>query len=197
MFLLQLLPWGHTTWSWPERHTPSGGCDVSQVYMEGGGCEPARSKWWSEVTVNISVVDCYYNWHYTILFFPSHIIESIHSHFPVYSLMIKCHIYINASSSFTSHNSSAPPQKLVQCHLEVLWGFKRNQVREELQQEHQRFLTGGMATTATTKTHLKCRKSKVISVNIIHFKLECAIFNSEQHKHHHYYESLMSFWCDH
>lgn len=39
-------------------------------------------------------------------------------------------------------------------HLEVLWGFKGHQVRQELQQEHQRLLTGCMIATAASERHL-------------------------------------------
>lgn len=46
-------------------------------------------------------------------------------------------------------------RKYTDCHLEVLWGFKGHQVREELQQKHQRFLTVGMVAVASTKRHLK------------------------------------------
>lgn len=43
-------------------------------------------------------------------------------------------------------------------HLQVLRGFKWHQVRKELQQKHQRFLTVCMVATASTERYLKSQR---------------------------------------
>jgi len=49
-------------------------------------------------------------------------------------------------------------------HLEVLWGFKGHQVRQELEQEHQRFLAARMVTTASPERHLQKKQQRIVLV---------------------------------
>lgn len=60
-------------------------------------------------------------------------------------------------------------------HLEVLWRFKGHQVREELQQKHQRLFTVGMVAAASAETHLKQNNTGFFNWNQPSGKISCTL----------------------